>query len=376
MGTTLTGTTIKTTYDGLIKVTDNGPIGAVEKTLTDGLGNDSALKLGTAGIQVTGTLKDSSGDVGTSGQFLSSTATGTNWVDVSIPAGVFEAGSGTGSIESAVGGAFASGNYAFAMGFNTYATGANSVSFNGGVAGGAGSFTHNGASNGKASIAIGEASRAGTTDTGNSYDDSQIAIGLNSYAQGVRAVALGSTSYGNTTASGTDSVAIGYNGTASGNYSTAFAYSTASGASSFAMNAGTASGAYSIASGYPTTASGAYSFAHGKTITASGDYSFAHGSNTTASGDYSFAFSGGQATGGRSMASMTGVAAGHGSIALGYASRAGNADGGSPYGDGQIAIGTNSYAYGQFGMALAGFPFGNTTASGYYSVTLGGGATA
>jgi hypothetical protein len=87
MGTTLTGTTIKTTYDGLIKVTDNGPIGAVEKTLTDGLGNDSALKLGTAGIQVTGTLKDSSGDVGTSGQFLSSTATGTNWVDVVNPCG-------------------------------------------------------------------------------------------------------------------------------------------------------------------------------------------------------------------------------------------------------------------------------------------------
>jgi trimeric autotransporter adhesin len=362
MGTTLTGTTIKTTYDGLIKVTDNGPIGAVEKTLTDGLGNDSALKLGTAGIQVTGTLKDSSGDVGTSGQFLSSTATGTNWVDVVIPAGVFEAGSGTGSIESAVGGAFASGNYAFAVGLNTYATGANSVSFNGGSASGEYSFAHLGASNGNASIAIGQYSRAGTTDTGNSYDDSQISIGLNSYAQGVRAVALGSTSYGNTTAQGSDSVAIGYGATASGNYSTAFAYSTASGNSSFAMSAATASGAYSTASGNYTTASG--------------DNSFAHGSNTTASGDYSFAFSGGQATGGRSMASMTGVAAGHGSIALGYASRAGDSDGGSPYGDGQIAIGTNSYAYGQFGMALGGNAFGNTTASGYGGIAIGGFSTA
>ena len=43
MGTTLTGTTIKTTYNGLIKLADNGTMEAVEKTLTDGLGNDSAL---------------------------------------------------------------------------------------------------------------------------------------------------------------------------------------------------------------------------------------------------------------------------------------------------------------------------------------------
>jgi trimeric autotransporter adhesin len=376
MGTTLTGTTIKTTYNGLIKLADNGTMEAAEKTLTDGLGNDSALKLGTAGIQVTGTLKDSSGDVGTSGQFLSSTATGTNWVDVVIPAGVFEAGSGTGSIESVVGGAAASGNYAFAVGLNTYATGANSVSFNGGSASGEYSFAHLGGAGGNGAVAMGQFSTAGTTDTGVTYDDSQIAIGLNSYASGSRAVALGSTSYGNTRASGTDSVAIGYNGTASGNYSTAFAYSTASGASSFAFNAGTASGAYSTASGYYAVASGAYSTSSGRYTNASGDNSFAHGSNTTASGDYSFAFSGGQATGGRSMASMTGVAAGHGSIALGYASRAGNADGGSPYGDGQIAIGTNSYAYGQFGMALGSNSFGNVTASGDYSTAIGGGSTA
>jgi trimeric autotransporter adhesin len=304
MGTTLTGTTIKTTYDGLIKVTDNGPIGAVEKTLTDGLGNDSALKLGTAGIQVTGTLKDSSGDVGTSGQFLSSTATGTNWVDVVIPAGVFEAGSGTGSIESAVGASTASGNYAFAVGYNAYATGANSVSFNGGVAGGAIHSLIVAHQMEMASIAIGESSRAGTTDTGNSYDDSQIAIGLNSYAQGVRAVALGSTSYGNTTAQGSDSVAIGYGATASGNYSTAFAYSTASGNSSFAMNTATASGEYSTASGLYTNASGVYSFAYGKNTTASGAYTFAGGgSYTTASGDYSVALSGGNASGGLSFAS-------------------------------------------------------------------------
>jgi hypothetical protein len=52
MGTTLTGTTPQDTYDSLIKVTDNGPIGTSLKTLTDGLGNDSALALSSRGVKV------------------------------------------------------------------------------------------------------------------------------------------------------------------------------------------------------------------------------------------------------------------------------------------------------------------------------------
>jgi hypothetical protein len=52
MGTTLTGTTIQDTYDGLIKVTDNGPLSATAKLLTDGLGNDSALSLSTTAVGV------------------------------------------------------------------------------------------------------------------------------------------------------------------------------------------------------------------------------------------------------------------------------------------------------------------------------------
>jgi hypothetical protein len=47
MGTTLTGTTPATTYDSLIKVTDNGPLSGTLKKLTDGLGNDSSLSLST-----------------------------------------------------------------------------------------------------------------------------------------------------------------------------------------------------------------------------------------------------------------------------------------------------------------------------------------
>jgi len=60
MGTALTGTEIKDTYDSLIKITDNGPISGTLKTLTDGLGNDSALALSTGAASVTGTLTTSS----------------------------------------------------------------------------------------------------------------------------------------------------------------------------------------------------------------------------------------------------------------------------------------------------------------------------
>jgi hypothetical protein len=52
----LTGTKIKDTYDSLIKVSDNGALDGTLQTLTDGLGNNSALSLSTAGASVTGTL--------------------------------------------------------------------------------------------------------------------------------------------------------------------------------------------------------------------------------------------------------------------------------------------------------------------------------
>jgi hypothetical protein len=56
MGTSLTGLTPSTTYDALIKVGDNGPLSGTLKTLSDGLGNDSALALSTGAASVTGTL--------------------------------------------------------------------------------------------------------------------------------------------------------------------------------------------------------------------------------------------------------------------------------------------------------------------------------
>ncbi len=53
---TLFNTKISDTYEGLIKTSDNAAIGAVEKNLTDGVGNASTLSIGTGSASFTGTL--------------------------------------------------------------------------------------------------------------------------------------------------------------------------------------------------------------------------------------------------------------------------------------------------------------------------------
>ena len=53
---TLFNTKISDTYEGLIKTFDNAAIGAVEKNLTDGVGNASTLSIGTSSASFTGTL--------------------------------------------------------------------------------------------------------------------------------------------------------------------------------------------------------------------------------------------------------------------------------------------------------------------------------
>jgi len=84
----LTGQTISSTYDGLLKTTDNDVLNADGKEITDGLGNGSGVSLDTNGnivaqgtVKAIGGIKDTSDDLGTSGQVLSSTGSGTNWID-------------------------------------------------------------------------------------------------------------------------------------------------------------------------------------------------------------------------------------------------------------------------------------------------------
>ena len=102
MSLTLTNTQINNTYQGLIKVGQNGVLAASEDVLSDGVGNDSTLSLGTASASFTGTL-DLSG----------ATVTG-------ISAGGLISGTGTNSMESAgtltTTAANASGSAAIALG--------------------------------------------------------------------------------------------------------------------------------------------------------------------------------------------------------------------------------------------------------------------
>jgi hypothetical protein len=89
---TLTGQTISSTYDGLLKTADNDVLNADGKEITDGLGNGSGVSLDTNGnivaqgtVKAIGGIRDTSNDLGTSGQVLSSTGTGTNWINSTAP---------------------------------------------------------------------------------------------------------------------------------------------------------------------------------------------------------------------------------------------------------------------------------------------------
>ena len=97
----LTGKTISSTYDGLLKTTDNDVLNATAKEITDGLGNGSGVALDTGGnvtiqgnFQALGGVKDTSGDLGTSGQILLSTGAGTNWADAGGAVDSVNAGTG------------------------------------------------------------------------------------------------------------------------------------------------------------------------------------------------------------------------------------------------------------------------------------------
>src|SRR6056300_573293 len=85
-----TGNKIKDTYQSIVKAIDNDEIGATDKQLTDGVGNELGLHVNTDGdlrvegdLRVDGAIKDSLNSPGTDGQVLKSTLTGTDWVDVS-----------------------------------------------------------------------------------------------------------------------------------------------------------------------------------------------------------------------------------------------------------------------------------------------------
>ena len=50
MGVTLTSKTIRSTYQGLLKLSDNNALNSVYKVVTDGFGNDSALRVSSVAV--------------------------------------------------------------------------------------------------------------------------------------------------------------------------------------------------------------------------------------------------------------------------------------------------------------------------------------
>lgn len=54
MGTPLTGSSVASTYTGLLKNADNSTVGATLKAISDGSGNDSALQISNAAVNTTG----------------------------------------------------------------------------------------------------------------------------------------------------------------------------------------------------------------------------------------------------------------------------------------------------------------------------------
>lgn len=85
----LTGQTIASTYDALLKITDNGPITASLKQITDGLGNNTPLYLSATTVYVNGAFRvsgaffDANNEPGSAGQFLVSTGVGVDWQNIS-----------------------------------------------------------------------------------------------------------------------------------------------------------------------------------------------------------------------------------------------------------------------------------------------------
>ena len=183
-------------------------------------------------------------------------------------------------------------------------------------------------------------------------------------------------------ASGDYSFAMGYNTIAKGKFSVAMGHTcVADQIYSFAMGSGTtASGSTSTAMGTDTTASGSYSTAMGYNTTASGDYSVAMGHTCVADEIYSFAMGSGTTASGSTSTAMGQDCSAIGicSTAMGYYTTAtGNysvamGEGTDASGICSTAMGADTTASGDYSFAM-GY---QTTASGDYSVAMGNGAYA
>ena len=185
--TPLTGNSISTSYQGLLKTGDSGALGATEKVITDGLANTTPVTIGTGGVSFTSGTVD----------FTGATVTG-------LPAGAagLESGTGTDSMQSAASltttAANASGNKSISLGDGATTPGT------GGIAIGDGATTSEvDAYAANDSIAIGVGANVAQYTSG-------IVIGKNATTSG--AFGFRKTSIGqNATTSGQNGISIGTN---------------------------------------------------------------------------------------------------------------------------------------------------------------------
>ena len=212
-----------------------------------------------------------------------------NFVDSTYSTGAVR---GIGAVEETS--TYELGEYAFAYGYNTKASGNRSHAEGSSTT--ASDFTSH--AEGNTTIASGFSSHAegqGTTASGSrahAEGSITLASGDYSHAEGYYTAASGYSSHTegyDTAASGDYSHAEGYGTAASSTYSHAEGYKTkASGSTAHAEGSSTiASGAYSHAEGNTTIASGSRAHAEGSSTKAFGNNSHAEGYDTTASGDYS-----------------------------------------------------------------------------------------
>ena len=284
-----TSTFFVTNGKGIVSITKTGTSGLVDTyTITYTNGNTSTFTV-TNGQDGAGgsidALTDTNIDTQTldTGDVLIYDATSGKWVNgqVDIASKMDKANpTGTGSFSLNRGSGTTVGNYSFAEGYNTSASGVashaegNSTTASGSTSHAEGYVT---VASSNYSHAEGRYTEAKTSEgahaegCGYSSTYKVVASGKGAHAEGVAMSSQG------VLASGEGSHAEGCETTASGNYSHAEGYST------------TASGSGSHAECYYTTASGDYSHAEGGHTTASGDYSHAEGYSTTASGPYTHA---------------------------------------------------------------------------------------
>jgi hypothetical protein len=297
-----------------------------------------------------------------------------------------------------------------AFGFNTIASGANSLvighadTASGFAASAFGQYTK---ASGSHSFAMGERSKAvgfssfasGKSSTANNAfsfamgdgatanGSASLAFGYQSYANGSQTVSLGHQ----TKAMGEQSTAMGYKTVANGNQSFAIGgVDSAYGDMSVAFGQYTkASGAHAVAMGYQSKASGWQSTAMGQGSISSGATSIAMGLNTIASGDQATAMGHGttasswtavaiglKTTASGSQATAMGdesKASGSASTAMGLRTTAsGNQS--TAFGDSTVASGTASLATGvktkATGYQTTAMGY-QTLASGYEAVAMG-----